>query len=97
MRGYCCVVCGCSVKDKGQSRVDHVLPRSTHPHLELSLSNLRTLCAAHDNQGHREKGRTGSSERVERFTPVRGCGADGWPTDASHPWNQAEKDGAGVD
>jgi hypothetical protein len=53
----------------------------------LDVANLRTLCAEHDNQGHREKGRTQPGVgRDERFT-VRGCGSDGWPVDREHPWN----------
>jgi 5-methylcytosine-specific restriction endonuclease McrA len=74
-----CVVCGVSVAERGASRVDHIFPRRTHPHLALDLANLRTLCAAHDNQAHREKGAGGGS-RVERFAPI-GCGADGWPNE----------------
>jgi hypothetical protein len=87
--GFRCVVCGCSVVGKGQARVDHIKPRRTHPHLAFVLSNLRTLCAKHDNQAHREKGCGGSAERDERFV-VKGCGADGWPVDALHPWNKTE-------
>lgn len=41
-----CVMCGATRKSSGQSmHVDHIHPRSTHPHLELSKSNLQILCA----------------------------------------------------
>lgn len=76
---YRCVVCGRDVSGKGESRVDHKLSRKTHPHLALSLANLRTLCADHDNQGHREKA-TGATQRDERFV-IRGADAQGWPLD----------------
>jgi 5-methylcytosine-specific restriction enzyme A len=29
--------------------VDHILPRSTHPELELELENTRSLCESHHN------------------------------------------------
>lgn len=73
-----CVVCGIYVGGRKQSRVDHIRSVKDRPDLALSLANLRTLCAAHDNQAHREKGLGGSSKRVERFV-VQGCGPDGWP------------------
>ena len=83
--GHRCVVCHCDVSGKGQSRVDHIKPRRTHPQLALELGNLRTLCADHDNQSHREKG-TGAADREERFV-IRGCDAQGYPLDPNHPWN----------
>jgi uncharacterized protein (TIGR02646 family) len=82
--GYRCVVCKCDVSGKGQARVDHIKPRKTHPELALDPSNLRTLCSDHDNQSHREKA-SGALQRHERFV-IRGCDADGWPTDPNHPW-----------
>ena len=72
-----CVVCGIDVSGSGKARVDHIKPRKTHPHLAFTLSNLRTLCPAHDAQSHLEK-LTGSTQRIERFT-LRGCDANGWP------------------
>jgi 5-methylcytosine-specific restriction protein A len=76
-----CVVCGRSVRGKGNARVDHIKPRSTHPHLALVLSNIRALCPEHDNQGHSEKGaKTGAGKRIERFV-IKGCDVDGWPLD----------------
>jgi 5-methylcytosine-specific restriction endonuclease McrA len=81
--GYRCVVCGCDISGVGQSRVDHIKPLRTHPELALSLANLRSLCATHDNQGHREKG-SGGPARVERFG---GCDANGKPLDPAHHFN----------
>jgi 5-methylcytosine-specific restriction enzyme A len=74
---YRCVVCGRGVAGKGEARIDHVKTRRERPDLELVLSNVRTLCADHDNQAHREKGR-GGGPRDQRFV-IRGCDADGWP------------------
>ena len=82
--GYRCVVCHRSIAAPGAARVDHIKPRSTHPHLGLVLANLRSLCAEHDNQSHREKGR-GGGPRDERFV-IRGCDAGGWPADPQHHW-----------
>jgi 5-methylcytosine-specific restriction protein A len=77
-----CVVCGADVGSRYAARVDHILPRKTHPHLELDEANCRTLCAAHDNQSHREKGSRrvtlGAHGRVERFNVA--VDNDGWPT-----------------
>lgn len=75
--GHRCVVCGRDVSDKGAARVDHIEPRSVRPDLELTLSNVRTLCTEHDNQSHREKA-GGGGPRREAFV-IRGCDADGWP------------------
>lgn len=66
-----CVKCGACVRGKGMSRVDHKLPRKTHPHLALELDNVQTLCPACDNAKHREKGYT-----VRDVVPV---GFDGAP------------------
>jgi 5-methylcytosine-specific restriction endonuclease McrA len=79
-----CVICGISVARPGQARVDHIQPVRTHPHLALTLANLRVLCAKHDNQSHREKG-TGSNVRETRFS---GCDARGVPLDPNHHWRQ---------
>lgn len=82
-----CVNCGEDVSYPGKARVDHIKPRSTHPHLALALFNLRTLCGSCDNQAHREKKskhRTG--ERQERFV-IRGAARDGTPLDPNHHWN----------
>jgi 5-methylcytosine-specific restriction endonuclease McrA len=36
-------VCPCGQRS---TDVDHVLPRRTHPHLELVMSNMQALCAS---------------------------------------------------
>lgn len=72
-----CVICGVYVGGKGDGRVDHIKTRRDRPDLALDLANLRSLCALHDNQAHREKG-GGGGARIERFS---GCDADGWPLD----------------
>jgi HNH endonuclease len=82
--GYRCTVCGISVSKPGKARVDHIKPVRTHPHLALSLANLRSLCADHDNKRHWEKGlRSGVEKRL-------GCDASGLPLDPRHHW-QKEK------
>jgi 5-methylcytosine-specific restriction endonuclease McrA len=83
---WCCTICGTSVRRKGAARVDHIHPRSTHPHLELDLRNLRTLCPSCDNQGHREKGQHNKhGSRNERFV-IRGYDRNGLPNDPKHHW-----------
>ena len=69
------------------ARVDHIKPVRTHPDLALSLDNLRSLCANHDNQGHREKGRKFAVARDENFV-IGGCDARGVPLDPGHHWRQ---------
>jgi 5-methylcytosine-specific restriction endonuclease McrA len=81
-----CVVCGCDVSRRGEARVDHIQPRSTHPHLALDPANCRTLCRLHDAQGHREKG-SGVTQRDERFV-ISGSDASGMPLDPGHLWNR---------
>lgn len=39
-----CMCCGASAKDGIRIHVDHIKPRSTHPHLELALDNMQVLC-----------------------------------------------------
>jgi 5-methylcytosine-specific restriction endonuclease McrA len=70
-----CTVCKADVSGWKQSRVDHIQQRKTHPHLALTLSNLRTLCAACDNKRHAEKG-----------NPRPGYDASGVPLDPQHHW-----------
>jgi 5-methylcytosine-specific restriction endonuclease McrA len=85
--GYRCTSCGRDVGRPGQARIDHILPRSTHPHLALVLSNCRTLCPRCDNQSHREKGqRIRSADRIERIV-IRGADRAGLPLDPTHHWN----------
>lgn len=83
--GYCCVICRRDVSGKGNARVDHIQSIDDWPDLALVLSNLRTLCAEHDNQAHREKRKHKGEARDARFV-VRGCDADGMPVDSTHPW-----------
>jgi 5-methylcytosine-specific restriction enzyme A len=83
--GYRCVVCGLDVSGPGAARVDHIKPLLTHPHLALSLANLRTLCPVHDNQGHREKRLRSAAGREEKFV-ITGCDAAGMPLDPGHRW-----------
>jgi 5-methylcytosine-specific restriction endonuclease McrA len=80
---FACIICGVSVRRA--ARVDHIQPLRTHPHLALSLANLRTLCPQHDNQAHREKWRGSGAQRVERFV-ITGCDANGMPADPNHHW-----------
>jgi 5-methylcytosine-specific restriction endonuclease McrA len=39
-----CTKCGADISATGAARVDHILPRSTHPELERDLNNL-AVCA----------------------------------------------------
>lgn len=39
-------ICKCCRTIKGVMHVDHIKPRSTHPLLELEISNLQVLCEA---------------------------------------------------
>ena len=41
--GRTCMACGAT---GGQVHVDHIKPRTTHPHLELEFDNLQVLCRA---------------------------------------------------
>jgi 5-methylcytosine-specific restriction protein A len=74
---YRCVVCGRDISGKGQTRVDHIKPLATHPHLALTLANLRSLCPTHDNQTRTSRGAV--------FT-ISGCDSAGRPLDPGHHW-----------
>jgi hypothetical protein len=39
-----CRLCGCRATASNPIHVDHIKPRSTHPHLALVESNLQLLC-----------------------------------------------------
>ncbi|KGJ91091.1 HNH endonuclease [Thalassotalea sp. ND16A] len=39
-----CCLCGATKESGAQLHVDHIKPRSTHPHLQLELNNLQILC-----------------------------------------------------
>lgn len=42
----CCECCGATPLSSGKPlHVDHIKPRSKHPHLALELANLQVLCA----------------------------------------------------
>jgi hypothetical protein len=41
--GGCCELCG-AIPDRHALHVDHIRPRSKHPHLALELTNLQVLC-----------------------------------------------------
>lgn len=41
-----CECCGASPETGAVLHVDHIKPRSTHPHLELDPSNMQILCEA---------------------------------------------------
>ena len=41
--GSCCL-CGSTVKDGVKLHVDHIKPKSLHPHLAYDLNNLQVLC-----------------------------------------------------
>lgn len=43
-------------KPKTAAMVHHLLPREKYPELELDLDNLISLCDAHHNQRHPERG-----------------------------------------
>lgn len=42
--GGSCKLCGCRASVGNPLQVDHIKPRSTHPHLELIESNMQVLC-----------------------------------------------------
>jgi 5-methylcytosine-specific restriction enzyme A len=73
-----CVICGISVSRPGQAHCDHIQAISTHPHLALQPSNLRTLCVSCHNRSHRERGKGHGAPRDDRPMLI-GCGVDGWP------------------
>jgi 5-methylcytosine-specific restriction endonuclease McrA len=77
--GYRCTQCGASVRKLGTSRVDHIQPVRTHPHLALILDNLRVLCASCDNRRHSDKWRGTHDHRAKQLNVTLGCGLDGWP------------------
>jgi len=39
-----CMCCGASAKDGVRIHVDHILPRSRYPSLELDINNIQVLC-----------------------------------------------------
>jgi 5-methylcytosine-specific restriction enzyme A len=73
-----CVVPGCGAK---AVVVDHIVSRRNGG--SNLLSNLRCLCPEHDNQ---IKERPDGKRRNGGKAFVRGCDADGLPTDPKHHW-----------
>jgi hypothetical protein len=84
-----CVVPGC-----GQRAVvvDHITGRRAGG--GDTLSNLRSLCRAHDNQA--KEGALGTRRSGGRFT-VAGCDASGTPRDPAHWWNENRSELRGSD
>jgi 5-methylcytosine-specific restriction endonuclease McrA len=76
--GYRCAVPGCLRK---ATHVDHIISRRAGG--TDALSNLRSLCAVHDNQVKEDA--TGKRRSGGKFT-VAGCDAFGMPKDPNHPW-----------
>lgn len=87
---YKCKHCQADVYGKGKARVDHIVPRSQAPELELELANLRTLCVTCDNRRHREKGRAGLKARGINITKPEQVetGPDGMPVDPENAFNK---------
>ena len=77
-----CTVPGCgATRATSRLTVDHKEPRprgALGPTDKDVLSNLRTLCKAHDNQVM--QGADGQRRNGGEFV-IRGCDADGWPLD----------------
>ena len=51
-----CQICGVSVREKGSSQVDHIIPRAKAPALALDPNNLRTLCRSCHNKFDEARG-----------------------------------------
>lgn len=55
-QGCRCQKCGSTAAEAQRIDVDHILPRSTHPHLALYVSNLQVLCdECHEAKTYREQ------------------------------------------
>ena len=61
---YLCQDCLSKNKTTEAREVDHVLPRATHPHLELAIENTRSLC----KPCHSRKTRRDEQAHVTRET-----------------------------
>ena len=83
-----CVICQAYIGNPGQARVDHIQPLATHPHLALSLANLRSLCTLHDAHAHRERGPNRNPKRRVLFG---GCDVTGAPLDPEHLWHKTSE------
>jgi 5-methylcytosine-specific restriction endonuclease McrA len=77
---YRCVICSEDVSGFKKSRVDHIIPRKDIARngkaLELTLSNLRTLCVPCDLKFDAARG-------VKNPKAIVRIGADGLPADGS--------------
>lgn len=69
---FSCVFCGADVKERGKSRVDHIIPYKERPDLGLEMNNLRTLCASCDNSRH-------AYDRAKSIVKKKPTGTDGAP------------------
>ena len=77
---YRCAVPGCR---RMANVVDHVVHRRSGGRDELS--NLRCLCAEHDNQVKED---AQGKRRSNGQAFLRGCDAKGIPLDQGHWWNK---------
>jgi 5-methylcytosine-specific restriction enzyme A len=77
---YRCSVPGCI---KVATRVDHIVSRKNGG--ADRLDNLRSLCAAHDNQIKED---ANGNRRRDGKLSVHGCDENGRPIDPSHWWNK---------
>lgn len=71
--GGSCRLCGCRATADNPIQVDHIKPRSTHPHLALAEDNLQVLCrlcnlgkSNRDDTDWRFKASAELTERVDR-------------------------------
>jgi 5-methylcytosine-specific restriction enzyme A len=78
--GYLCQTCGLSVRAKGQAHVDHLITRRARPDLELTPSNLITLCVAcHSRKTRAMDTATGSRQISAPRPPIDINGfPEGW-------------------
>lgn len=84
--GYACTVKGCPhTRATSRLYVDHIVERPYAAYLTSAdvLTNLRTLCTAHDQQVRQD--RQGKRRNGGRFV-VAGCDANGLPLDPGHHW-----------
>ena len=69
---YKCQICNVSVRDKGSSQVDHIIPRKSAPSLALDINNLRTLCRPCHNKFDAARG-------FKDMRPIMPVDEDGYP------------------
>ena len=67
---YRCAMCSVSVYGKHMAHVDHVLPRRSHPHLQLEPTNLQVLCVKCHNS---------AKQKHEGNPEMEAIGLDGLP------------------